>query len=136
MTFEELRIAKAADFPELGEGKKVSWTVEYGKTVKPTADPKGTTIASVKSEIELSKAFLDNLKKAKDKKPNCLVKPRVTARSKGIAAYKGVFASLEEARASDKTVYLIPGGDGRQKLCHSVADAPLILCISYKNSAG
>ena len=113
MTFEELRIAKSADFPELGEGKKVSWTVEYGKTVKAITDPKGTTIASVKSEIELSKAFLDNLKKAKDKKPNCLVKPRVTARSKGIAAYKGVFASLEEARASDKTICAIPGGDGR-----------------------
>ena len=113
MTFEELRIAKSADFPELGEGKKVSWTVEYGKTVKPITDPKGTTIASVKKEIELSKPFLDNLKKAKDKNPDCLVKPRVTAQSKGIAAYKGVFASLEEARASDKAICTIPGGDGR-----------------------
>ena len=47
MTFEELRIAKSADFPELSEGKKVSWTVEYGKTVKAITDPKGTTIASV-----------------------------------------------------------------------------------------
>ena len=109
MTFEELRIAKSADFPELGEGKKVSWTVEYGKTVKAITDPKGTTIASVKSEIELSKAFLDNLKKATD----CLVKPRVTAQSKGIAAYKGVFASLEEARASDKAICTIPCADGR-----------------------
>ena len=113
MTFEELRIAKSADFPELGEGKKVSWTVEYGKTVKAITDPKGTTIASVKSEIELSKAFLDNLKKAKDKNPDCLVKPRVTAQSKGIAAYKGVFASLEEARASDKAICTIPCADGR-----------------------
>lgn len=113
MTFEELRIAKSADFPELGEGKKVSWTVEYGKTVKAITDPKGATIASVKKEIELSKAFLDNLKKAKDKNPDCLVKPRVTAQSKGIAAYKGVFASLEEARASGKAICTIPGGDGR-----------------------
>ena len=113
MTFEELRIAKSEDFPELAEGKKVSWTVEYGKTVKPIADPKGTTIASVKKEIELSKAFLDNLKKAKNKNPDCLVKPRVTAQSKGIAAYKGVFASLEEARASDKAICTIPGADGR-----------------------
>ncbi len=113
MTFEELRIAKSEDFPELAEGKKVSWTVEYGKTVKPIADPKGTTIASVKSEIEMSKAFLDNLKKAKDKNPDCLVKPKVTAQSKGIAAYKGVFASLEEARASDKAICTIPGADGR-----------------------
>ena len=113
MTFEELRIAKAEDFPELAEGKKVSWTVEYGKTVKPITDPKGTTIASVKSEIETSKAFLDNLKKAKDKNPDCLVKPKVTAQSKGIAAYKGVFASLEEARASDKAICTIPCADGR-----------------------
>ena len=113
MTFEELRIAKSADFPELGEGKKVSWTVEYGKTVKAITDPKGTTIASVKKEIELSKPFLDNLKKAKDKNPDCLVKPRVTAQSKGIAAYKGVFASLEEARASGKAICTIPGADGR-----------------------
>ena len=113
MTFEELRIAKSADFPELGEGKKVSWTVEYGKTVKTITDPKGITIASVKSEIELSKAFLDNLKKAKDKNPDCLVKPKVTAQSKGIAAYKGVFPTLEEARASDKTICTIPGADGR-----------------------
>ena len=29
-TFEELRIAKSDDFPELSEGKRVSWTVEYG----------------------------------------------------------------------------------------------------------
>ena len=113
MTFEELRIAKAEDFPELAEGKKVSWTVEYGKTVKPITDPKGTTIASVKSEIETSKAFLDNLKKAKDKNPDCLVKPKVTAQSKGIAAYKGVFPTLEEARASDKTICTIPCADGR-----------------------
>lgn len=113
MTFEELRIAKSADFPELAEGKKVSWTVEYGKTVKAITDPKGATIASVKKEIELSTSFLDALKKAKDKNPDCLVKPRVTAQSKGIAAYKGVFASLEEARASDKAICTIPGGDGR-----------------------
>lgn len=113
MTFEELRIAKADDFPELGEGKKVSWTVEYGKTVKPIADPKGTTIAAIKKEIELSKPFLDALKKAKDKNPDCLVKPRVTAQSKGIASYKGVFTSLEEARASDKAICTIPASDGR-----------------------
>lgn len=113
MTFEELRIAKADDFPELGEGKKVSWTVEYGKTAKAITDPKGTTIASVKSEIEMSKPFLDALKRAKDKNPDCLVKPKVTAQSKGISAYKGVFTSLEEAQASGKAICLIPGGDGQ-----------------------
>lgn len=113
MTFEELRIAKSDDFPELAEGKRVSWTVEYGKVVKPISDPKGTVIRSVKEEIERSKAFLDGLKKAKDKCPDCLVKPKVTAQSKGIAAYKGVFSSLDEARSSDKIICVIPAGDGR-----------------------
>ena len=113
MTFEELRIAKSDDFPELGEGKRVSWSVEYGKVTKAITDPKGATIQSVKEEIERSKAFLDGLKKAKDKSPDCLVKPRVTAQSKGIAAYKGVFTSLEEARTSDKAICLFPSGDGR-----------------------
>lgn len=113
MTFEELRIAKSEDFPELSEGKRVSWSVEYGKTVKAITDPKGTTIQSVKEEIERSKSFLDGLKKAKDKNPDCLVKPRVTAQSKGIAAYKGVFPTVEDARASDKPICLIPGSDGR-----------------------
>ena len=112
MTFEELRIAKADDFPELAEGKRVSWTVEYGKVTKTISDPKGTIIRSLKEEIERSKAFLDGLKKAKDKCPDCLVKPKVTAQSKGIAAYKGVFHSLEDARSSDKTICIIPGGDG------------------------
>jgi len=45
MTFEELRIAKSDDFPELGEGKRVSWSVEYGKVTKQITDPKGTTIS-------------------------------------------------------------------------------------------
>ncbi len=115
MTFEELRIAKADDFPELGEGKKVSWSVSYGKSTKFISDPKGTTIASIKEEIEKSKAFLDALKKAKDKDrdPDCLVTPKVTAQSKGIASYKGVFATVEDAKASDKTICLIPSRDGR-----------------------
>ncbi len=113
MTFEELRIAKSADFPELGEGKRVSWSVEYGKVTKTITDPKGKTIQTVKEEIERSKEFLDSLKKAKDKNPDCLVKPRVTAQSKGIAAYKGLFPSLEAARASDKLICLIPSADGK-----------------------
>lgn len=113
MTFEELRIAKSADFPELGEGKRVSWSVEYGKVTKTITDPKGKTIQTVKEEIERSKEFLDGLKKAKDKNPDCLMKPRVTAQSKGIAAYKGLFPSLEAARASDKPICLIPSADGK-----------------------
>jgi len=113
MTFEELRIAKSEDFPELAEGKKVSWTVEYGKTVKVIADPKESTIISVKEEIERSKAFLDGLKKSKEKSPDCLVKPKVTAQSKGIAGYKGIFASKEEAEASDKPICLFPARNGQ-----------------------
>lgn len=113
MTFEELRIAKSDDFPELGEGKKVSWTVEYGKTIKVIPDPKDTTIISVKEEIERSKAFLDGLKKSKEKSPDCLVKPKVTAQSKGIAAYKGIFTSKEDAEDSDKSICLFPARDGR-----------------------
>ena len=94
-TFDELRIEKSADFPELEEGKRVSWTVEYGKITKNVPDPKGTSIGKVKSDIETSKEFIDGLKKAKDKNPVCKVKPRVTAQSKG-TAYKGVFTTLED----------------------------------------
>lgn len=113
MTFEELRIQKADDFPELEEGKSVSWRVRYGSTTKSISDPKGTTIIQIKEEIERSKAFLDSLKKGKDKNPTCLVTPSVTAKSKGIAAYKGVFPSLETARASDKVICLVPSQDGQ-----------------------
>ena len=114
-TFEELRILKADDFPELGEGKSVSWKVKYGTVTKPVADPKSATIASVKEEIEKSKSFLDGLAKAKDKNPDCLVIPSVIAKSKGaaMAAYKGVFHTLEAARKSDKLICLIPARDGK-----------------------
>ena len=45
--------------------------------------------------------------------PDCLVKPKVTAQSKGTTSYKGVFPSVEAAKASDKVICLIPGQDGR-----------------------
>ena len=110
-TFEELRIEEAADFPELEDGKRVSWTVEYGKITKAVADPKGTSIAKMKTDIEMSKEFLDALKKAKDKNPVCKVKPRVTAQSKG-TAYKGVYVNIDEATASGKLITLFPATDG------------------------
>jgi len=113
MTFEELRIKKADDFPELEEGKKVSWSVKYGDVTKLVAAPKETTIAKMKEDIEKSKSFLDSLKKGKVKDPECLVTPKVTAGSKGIAAYKGVYPSVEAARKSDKVINLIPSSDGR-----------------------
>lgn len=113
VTFEELRIAKADDFPELAEGKKVSWSVKYGDITKAIADPQKTTIATIKEEIEKSKAFLDALKKGKFKDPECYVSPQVRAGSKGIAAYKGVYPTVEAARKSGKVINLIPSSDGK-----------------------
>lgn len=113
MTFEELRIRKSEDFTDLEESKKVSWSVEYCGIRKEVKDPKGTTIASMKETIERSREFLDALKKNKEKDPRCYVKPKVEMKTKGNAAYKGKFGSLEEARASDKVICLVPSGDGR-----------------------
>ena len=113
VTFDELRIAKSEDFPELDDGKRVSWTVEYGKITKPVPSPRKKTVAELKSEIETSKEFLDSLKKAKDKSPSCKLVPKVTAQSKGkMPAYKGVFPSFEEAEQSGKMISLFPSGDG------------------------
>lgn len=114
MTFEELRIRKSEDFADLEEGKYVSWSVEYCGIRKEIKDPKGTTIISIKETIERSREFLDALKKSKDKNPDCLVKPKVIMKTKGIAAsYKGRFGSVEEARESDKVICLIPSKDGQ-----------------------
>lgn len=113
MTFEELRIRKSEDFTDLEEGKRVSWSVEYCGIRKEIKDPKGTTIISVKETIERSHEFLAALKKSKEKDPCCYVKPKVEMKTKGNAAYKGKFGSLEEARASDKVICLIPARDGR-----------------------
>jgi len=115
ITFDELRIAKAADFPELDDGKRVSWTVEYGKITKSVTDAKGTSISKIKSEIEASKEFTDALKKSKDKDPVCKVKPRVTAQSKGSpsASYKDVFTRLEDVEAAGKVISILPAKDGK-----------------------
>ena len=102
MTFEELRIRKSEDFLDLEEGKNVSWSVEYGTIRKDVKDPKGTTIISMKESIERSREFLDALKKAKDKNPDCIVRPKVTMKNKGTAAYKGTFPTVEAARKSNK----------------------------------
>ena len=113
MTFEELRIRKSEDFTDLEEGKRVSWSVEYCGIRKEIKDPKGTTIISVKETIERSHEFLAALKKSKEEDPCCYVKPKVEMKTKGNAAYKGKFGSLEEARASDKVICLVPARDGR-----------------------
>ena len=127
MTFEELRIRKSEDFSDLEEGKNVSWSVEYCGIVKQIKDPKGTTIISMKESIERSREFLDALKKAKDKNPDCLVKPKVTMNKKGTAApYKGYFPSVAEARASDKVICLFPGDDGKIYEMHKTEQGEFI----------
>lgn len=107
MTFEDLRILKSEDFTDLEEGKRVSWSVEYCGIRKEIKDPKGTTIISMKETIERSREFLEALKKSKEKDPCCYVKPKVEMKTKGNAAYKGRFGTLEEARESD-TIPPIP----------------------------
>lgn len=68
----------------------------------------------MKETIERSREFLDALKKSKDKNPVCLVKPKAVMKTKGTAAsYKGNFQTVEEARASDKVICVIPASDGR-----------------------
>ena len=114
MTFEELRIRKSEDFTDLEEGKRVSWSVEYCGIRKEIKDPKGTTIISMKETIERSREFLEALKKSKEKDPCCYVKPKVEMKTKGNAAYKGRFGTLEEARESDRDecstgLYLVLG---------------------------
>ena len=113
MTFEALRIQKADDFPELEDASAVTWQVRYGDVTKTVPAPKTDTIAAIKMEIEKSKAFLDSLKKGKVKDPECVVKPQIRMQKKGIADYKGVFPTLEAARASNKVICLIPSRDGQ-----------------------
>lgn len=113
MTFEALRIQKADDFPELEDASAVTWQVRYGDVTKSVSAPKTDTIAAMKAEIEKSKAFLDSLKKGKVKDPECVVKPQIRMQKKGIADYKGVFPTLEAARASNKVICLIPARDGQ-----------------------
>lgn len=119
-TFEELRLKYETDFPELSEPKKVSWSISYGKITKIITNPGSDKVYDIKTEIEKSKAFLDGIKKAKtdaDKQPECLVKPRVTAQSKGKAislpSYKEYCSSSEDAQASTKPIVIIPARNGR-----------------------
>lgn len=113
-TFEELRLAKADDFPEFDETQNLKWNVTYGKVTKAVTTPRKTKIGQFKREIESSKDFLDALKKTADKHPKCLVKPVINMQKKGRAStYKGAFLCLEDARASQKTITFIPGRDGK-----------------------
>lgn len=114
ITFDELRIQKSQDFLALEEAKSVSWTVTYGKVVRKVADPVNTSIHAFKQEIERSNDFKMGLKTSKDKKPDCILTPTVTVKSKGTVMpdYKGLFLSQEEALSSDKVICLFPARDG------------------------
>ncbi len=119
-TFENLREKYESDFPELAESKKVEWTVTYGKESKTINNPGSDKIYEIKAEIEKSKKFLDGIKKAKtdaDKNPECIVKPRIKAQSKGeiipLSAYKEFCTTAHEACKSDKAIVLLPSSDGR-----------------------
>ena len=70
------------------DASAVTWQVRYGDITKTVPTPKTDTIASVKAEIEKSKAFLDSLKKGKVKDPECVVKPQIRMQKKGVADYK------------------------------------------------
>lgn len=119
-TFEELREKYEGDFPELSESKKVEWTVTYGKESKTITNPGSDKVYDIKAEIEKSKKFLDGIKKAKsdaDKNPECIVKPRIKAQSKGevipLSAYKEFASTVQEARKSEKSIVILPSSDGR-----------------------
>ena len=116
-TFDELRVEKSGDFPELEDANRVTWTVTYGKSVKNISgvDAKKKKIGAFKKEIEASKDFLSALKKSKDKNPDCIIKPTVKAQSKGerMSAYKGVFNDMESADNSGKLICIVPGSDGK-----------------------
>ena len=80
----------------------------------------------MKESIERSREFLDALKKAKDKNPDCIVRPKVTMKNKGTAAYKGTFPTVEAARNSDKVICLIPGNDGHIYEMHKTEQGEFI----------
>lgn len=113
MTFEELREAKSDDFLELEEAGKVTWDVNYGGIHKIVSKPRKTKIIDFKREIEVSKEFMSALKKSKDKTPKCIVKPSIRMEKKGIAAYRGIFPNMTEAKGSDKAICVIPSRDGK-----------------------
>lgn len=81
-TFEDIRISKAEDFPELEDGNRVSWKMSYCGIVKNIALPKKTTIADQKKLIEESKDFATAIKRKKGDFV-CKVIPTVTAQKKG-----------------------------------------------------
>lgn len=121
--FEELRVEKAEDFPELDDASAVSWKMTYGTITKSISTPKKTTIAAMKKQIEDSKEFTAMLTKSGEKKNAkksepaeivCKVTPSVVAKKKGIVSgYKGVFLTPEEAAESGKEISFVPSDNGK-----------------------
>ncbi|MDL2288145.1 Mov34/MPN/PAD-1 family protein [Oscillospiraceae bacterium OttesenSCG-928-F05] len=112
ITFEALRQQKTIDFPEM-EAKKTNWTVEYGAVSKAITAPGKEKIADVKRSIETSQDFITKLKKAKDKNPDCIIRPRITSEKKGeLPSYKGVFPDMPAAVAGQKLISIVPSRNG------------------------
>ena len=118
-TFEDLRQKYETDFPELSDGKLISWSVSYGKVTKQISNPASDKVYTVKTEIEKSKAFADGLKKAKtdaEKNPECVVKLFKKAQSKGecvLPSDKDFRLTKRDAVLSQKPIVLLPSKDGR-----------------------
>ena len=118
-TFEDLRQKYETDFPELSDGKLISWSVSYGRVTKQISNPASDKVYTVKAEIEKSKAFADGLKKAKtdaEKNPECVVKLFKKAQSKGehvLPSYKDFRLTKRDAVLSQKPIVLLPSKDGR-----------------------
>lgn len=111
-TFEDIRAAKAEDFPELEDANRVSWKMNYCGIVKNIAQPKKTTIAEQKKLIEESKDFATAIKRKKGEFV-CKVIPTVTAQKKGqMPVYKGIFLDEDSALKSEKAIAYIPSEDG------------------------
>jgi len=114
-TFDQLRIAKEEDFPELEDASQVTWKVDYGPVTEAVAKPKKETVGEAKKRIEQSKTFMEKLKKSKDKSPVCYIKPDIRAQKKGEASpggYKQVCDSYEDAVTCGKVITLFPSPSG------------------------
>ncbi len=111
-TFEYIRKAKAEDFPELEDGNRVSWKMNYCGIVKQVLKPKETSIAEQKKLIEESKEFITAIKRKKGDF-SCKIIPTVTAQKKGqMPVYKGIFPNEEKALNSGKAITYVPSDDG------------------------
>ena len=106
-SFDDLRKAKSSDFPELEDGKKVTWNVECGKIIKPVSNV-SQLLEEFLTEFTNGRDYKAHAKK--EANPQIRLKPRITAQSKG-ASYKAVYLSLDEALEEKKPISFIPASD-------------------------